>query len=49
VLEYLRQGLVQSLGFHIVSGAFLLALTFFGGPSPVAFVRAAPAARPSGR
>jgi hypothetical protein len=37
-MEYLYQGLTRSIGFHLVSGAVLLALSAVGAPSPASFV-----------
>ncbi|CAK5266076.1 unnamed protein product [Mycena citricolor] len=37
--EYLRQGLTQSLGYHVVAGAVLVFWTAIGETSPVAFWR----------
>jgi hypothetical protein len=37
--EYLRYGLMQSSGYHIVTGAGLLFFSAIGKPSGVAFVR----------
>ncbi|TFK45057.1 hypothetical protein BDQ12DRAFT_642215 [Crucibulum laeve] len=37
--EFLRQGLMQSSGYHIISGAALLFWSAIGRPSPVAFWR----------
>ncbi|KZT22476.1 DnaJ-domain-containing protein [Neolentinus lepideus HHB14362 ss-1] len=39
VREYLRHGLMQASGFHIVSSVVLLFLSAIGKPSPVAFWR----------
>ncbi|TFK50861.1 DnaJ-domain-containing protein [Heliocybe sulcata] len=39
VREYLRHGLMQASGFHIVSAVVLLFLSAIGKPSPVAFWR----------
>lgn len=39
VRDYLYRGLQQSLGFHIASFVFLVAASFIGQPSPVAFWR----------
>lgn len=38
IREYMRHGLMHSAGFHVVSGAILLAMSVFGGKSPVTFV-----------
>ena len=40
--EYIRQGLMQSAGFYIVSACALLLFSSIGKPSDVAFVRALP-------
>ncbi|KAJ7270124.1 hypothetical protein B0H12DRAFT_1044783 [Mycena haematopus] len=37
--EYLRHGLTQSIGYHVVAGAFLVFWTAIGDTSPVAFWR----------
>ncbi|EIN06592.1 DnaJ-domain-containing protein [Punctularia strigosozonata HHB-11173 SS5] len=39
VREYLRHGLMQASGFHIVTGVILLLMGAVGKPSPVAFWR----------
>src|ERR1700734_19876 len=40
--EYLRHGLMQSSGYHIVTGAGLLFFSAIGKPSPVAFLSPSP-------
>ncbi|KAK7057706.1 J domain-containing protein [Favolaschia claudopus] len=37
--EYLRHGLMQSIGYHVVAGAILIFYTAIGDNSPVAFWR----------
>jgi hypothetical protein len=39
VLDYLHQGLTQSVGFHVVSGAVLLTYSAMGAKSSASFVR----------